>query len=145
MQKLHACLILFTGLWCSAILLPTLISADALRLFFAPICHQIPQRSLWLFGKPLAVCARCSGFYFGFLAALTLNFVCKISTRKGVLCGALGIVLLDALNGILAVYPDLALFRFGSATLFSFAVTPFLLQGQREAVDLIGKRWIQRL
>jgi len=29
------------------------------------ICHQRPERSFFLFGAPLAVCARCAGIYAG--------------------------------------------------------------------------------
>ena len=35
---------------------------------FAPLCHQIPERSL-LMGHPLAVCTRCAGFYTGLALA----------------------------------------------------------------------------
>lgn len=38
--------------------------------FFSYICHQIPERSLFLDGHPLAVCSRCFGVYFGLLAGL---------------------------------------------------------------------------
>lgn len=37
---------------------------------FAPTCHQIPSRCFFIFGYPLAVCARCAGIYAGFLAGL---------------------------------------------------------------------------
>ena len=33
--------------------------------FFSPICHQDPARSFWIFGAPIAVCARCLGIYLG--------------------------------------------------------------------------------
>ncbi|MFP4082754.1 MAG: DUF2085 domain-containing protein [Candidatus Aminicenantes bacterium] len=39
-----------------------------LYTLFAPICHQAPERSFFLCGYPLAVCARCLGIYSGFLA-----------------------------------------------------------------------------
>ncbi len=39
-------------------------------LFFAPVCHQIPDRSICFWGHPLAVCARCLGIYTGFLAGM---------------------------------------------------------------------------
>ncbi|MEP7304710.1 MAG: DUF2085 domain-containing protein [Acidobacteriota bacterium] len=29
------------------------------------VCHQRPERSFYLFGAPLAVCARCAGIYAG--------------------------------------------------------------------------------
>jgi uncharacterized membrane protein len=41
--------------------LPALISYRV----FSLVCHQQAERSLALFGFPLAVCARCFGIYFG--------------------------------------------------------------------------------
>lgn len=41
-----------------------------LRLAYAPLCHQMPDRSVRLAERPLAVCARCSGLYAGGLAGL---------------------------------------------------------------------------
>lgn len=40
--------------------------------FFSPVCHQAPSRSFFLFGYPLAVCARCLGIYFGFLSGTAI-------------------------------------------------------------------------
>ncbi len=34
------------------------------------ICHQTPERSFYVAGYPLAVCARCTGLYVGFAAAV---------------------------------------------------------------------------
>ncbi|MDT7603286.1 MAG: hypothetical protein QOF61_1283 [Acidobacteriota bacterium] len=39
---------------------------------FAPLCHQIAERSFYVAGHPLAVCARCTGVYAGFAACLWL-------------------------------------------------------------------------
>jgi uncharacterized membrane protein len=39
---------------------------------FSPTCHQIPARSFFIFGYPLAVCGRCLGIYFGFLGGTVL-------------------------------------------------------------------------
>jgi uncharacterized membrane protein len=30
-----------------------------------PICHQYPTRSFWIFGRPFALCARCTMGYAG--------------------------------------------------------------------------------
>ncbi len=65
-------------LWLGLIFLaPYLKSRDSglnnfAYLIFAPICHQIPARSFFLFGHPLAVCGRCLGIYFGFLGGMGL-------------------------------------------------------------------------
>jgi uncharacterized membrane protein len=39
---------------------------------YSPVCHQVEGRSLRCFGQPLAVCARCTGVYLGFLIGLGL-------------------------------------------------------------------------
>ncbi|MCA1631124.1 MAG: DUF2085 domain-containing protein [Acidobacteria bacterium] len=39
---------------------------------FAPLCHQIAERSFYVAGHPLAVCARCAGVYAGFTLCLLL-------------------------------------------------------------------------
>lgn len=35
------------------------------RLAYAPLCHQLADRSLELAGHPLAVCSRCAGLFLG--------------------------------------------------------------------------------
>jgi uncharacterized membrane protein len=37
---------------------------------FSHVCHQIPERSFYIAGYPLAVCARCTGLYVGFAVAV---------------------------------------------------------------------------
>jgi len=46
--------------------------AVALTIYrgFSKVCHQIPERSFFIAGHPLAVCARCTGLYAGFTATL---------------------------------------------------------------------------
>ena len=62
--------------WCAAIILAPALAATTGRLqpigeflyrFFHPICHQLDNRSLHLFGGALGVCSRCSAIYFSFL------------------------------------------------------------------------------
>ncbi len=69
-------LIVLAIAWCSLLFIPPLVAAleapstqlsQLAYRFFSRICHQYPSRSLHVFGHPLAVCARCSAIYFGFL------------------------------------------------------------------------------
>jgi uncharacterized membrane protein len=39
---------------------------------FSVLCHQIPERSFFIAGHKLAVCARCTGLYAGFALTLLL-------------------------------------------------------------------------
>jgi len=61
--------------WCLMLAAPPLLEASGIRTpslliraLLDPVCHQMPERSFWLAGAPLAVCARCIGLYAGFLA-----------------------------------------------------------------------------
>jgi len=51
--------------------LPDLL-AFILRSAYGRVCHQIPERSLWIQGHPMAVCARCLGIYLGYFAGLVI-------------------------------------------------------------------------
>jgi uncharacterized membrane protein len=48
------------------------VAAWVLYRAFAPLCHQIAERSFYVAGHPLAVCARCAGIYTGFALSLVL-------------------------------------------------------------------------
>lgn len=39
---------------------------------FSSLCHQRPERSFFMWGHPLAVCARCTFFYIGILVGMIL-------------------------------------------------------------------------
>jgi uncharacterized membrane protein len=43
-----------------------------LRLAYAPLCHQLPERSFEIGSHSMAVCARCTGLYAGGVAGLLL-------------------------------------------------------------------------
>ena len=48
---------------------PTLTSiAAAIKFAYHATCHQLPERSLFIFGYQMAVCARCFAIYAAFLA-----------------------------------------------------------------------------
>lgn len=66
-------------LWVSAILAAPLAArygydnfAAAIYSFFSHICHQISARSFHIGDEQFAVCARCFGFYSGFLTGIAV-------------------------------------------------------------------------
>jgi uncharacterized membrane protein len=90
--------------------------AALVRFFFAPVCHQIPERSFHLLGTPLPVCARCAGVCAGVLLA----FLCAaLGVRSRVAMRRTGAVLLAGVLPSLAgwilagagVIPDAAILR----------------------------------
>jgi uncharacterized membrane protein len=44
--------------------------SDPVYHFFGYLCHQMPERSFYLFGHQFAVCSRCFGVYFGLAAGM---------------------------------------------------------------------------
>lgn len=68
-------------------LAPLLIGADGpwgglLRLAYAPVCHQQPERSLAVGDGYQAVCARCSGLYLGGAAGLFVGALFLVGRRS---------------------------------------------------------------
>ena len=57
-------------------------SATLLRLAYAPLCHQLPERSLVIGSAHQAVCARCSGLYLGGVAGLVIAGVWVVGRRS---------------------------------------------------------------
>jgi uncharacterized membrane protein len=42
------------------------------HLYGGPVCHQLPERSLFIFGHQMTVCSRCFAIYAAFLAGCIL-------------------------------------------------------------------------
>jgi uncharacterized membrane protein len=72
---------------CGAIATPYLLTHNRLPLGlvldrgFALVCHQRPERCFWIFGAPVAVCARCLGIYLGAAAGLLIRTSRRIALR----------------------------------------------------------------
>ncbi len=77
------------------------------QILFHALCHQIPERSLWIAGAPMAVCARCAGIYFGALAAL----VSRAKWRRDGLLAAGLLVALDMASEAVGLRPAIAVLR----------------------------------
>jgi len=65
-------------LWMSGIFLAPFLKSHSqtwgefIYAVFSPVCHQVSERSFFVFGFPLAVCTRCLGIYAGCLLGMML-------------------------------------------------------------------------
>ena len=66
-------------IWLAAIVFAPILEANGMKYasqpiyrFFSYLCHQISSRSFHIHEHQFAVCARCFGFYTGFLAGFVV-------------------------------------------------------------------------
>jgi uncharacterized membrane protein len=82
----------------------------ALDRGFAAICHQRPERSFYIFGGVVAVCARCLGIYLG--AAFGILFRTSRHTAVRLLIAAAVLNLLDAMTELAGLHSNWLSIRF---------------------------------
>jgi uncharacterized membrane protein len=76
-----------TALVCLVLAVPYFLTHNfavlgfALHRGFALICHQRPERCFWMFGAPVAVCARCLGIYLGSAIGLLMRTSRSVAMR----------------------------------------------------------------
>jgi uncharacterized membrane protein len=105
-----------------------LVREPLLYVLFSFVCHQQPERSLWLGGAPLAVCVRCAGIYFGAFLGLLLD----LPGRRGLLLTAAALLALDWITEAAGVrQPSLAI-RWITGGLAGAAAAAVCSEGWRE-------------
>jgi uncharacterized membrane protein len=62
------------------------VAAAVVYAIGSAVCHQLPARSFWLWGRPLPVCARCAGIYVG-AAAAALVWVARLTPSRSICRG----------------------------------------------------------
>jgi uncharacterized membrane protein len=90
---------------------------------FAPLCHQLPERSYFIDGHKLAVCSRCTGIYAGF--AFTLLLYPLVRSLRNTATPPRSVLILAALP--LAIDFSLTFFGFWENTHTSRLLTGALL------------------
>lgn len=101
---------------------------------FSHFCHQTPERSFYLAGYPLAVCARCTGLYVGFAAAVAVYPVMTslkrthAPERKWLFIAAAPLAI-DFTLGFFGVWENSHLSRFLTGALLGAVSVFFVLPG----------------
>ena len=103
--------------------------ADGVYFFYAPTCHQIAERCLKIGNATLAVCTRCSGFYFGALIITAIYlFRKKIHLWYGLIYFLLCLpAVIDFLLGKLEMYESSHIIRGVTGILLGIAIFHILL------------------
>ncbi|HKR60846.1 MAG TPA: DUF2085 domain-containing protein [Pyrinomonadaceae bacterium] len=113
------------------------ILAATLYQAFSHVCHQQPDRSFFIAGQPLAVCARCTGIYLGF-ASTTLLYPLLTSLhrtdppeRKWLFVAAAPLAI-DFGLGALGIWENTHWSRFVTGALFGGVVVLFVMPALAE-------------
>ena len=156
------------GAFCAIILAAPILlhyshreSASVLYLSFSNICHQNPDRSFFLWGHSLPVCARCSGIYLGlFLGSLIENrFIHRsLQSRRVWILAACLPMLCDVVLSYSGLWLGTDLGRFFTGLWFGSLISTLLVRGVAELLKDIphprlvpgysllkkGYAWIQK-
>jgi uncharacterized membrane protein len=121
-------------------------SAFLLYEMFSHACHQIPERSFYIDGHPFAVCARCTGIYFGFAAGVLFYPLARslrrgnASPRRKWLLIALAPTLLDFTLGIFHLWENTHLSRFLTGALLGTVTAFYIVPGLMDLSLMSFKR-----
>ena len=103
---------------------------------FAPVCHQLPERSPHVNGVALAVCDRCSGIYTGVvLGALLATIAGWQRLSRAVLFGTMLPLAVDWVGPWLGWWSNTPLTRAATGALFGGVAGALLLIALRHAVE----------
>ncbi|HEY0006662.1 MAG TPA: DUF2085 domain-containing protein [Pyrinomonadaceae bacterium] len=110
---------------------------------FGYVCHQISERSFHLEGHALAVCARCTGIYAGFLLGTLLYPLVRplknLETPARLwLFVAIMPLAIDWTLGVLNIWSNTHLSRFITGAFFSAVCAFFVVPG---LLDLSRQSW----
>jgi uncharacterized membrane protein len=109
--------------------------------FFSPICHQIPDRTFFLFGHPLALCARCTGLLLGIStgAALALAHWAQgrpfLGTRRW-LVAAILLMFADFASPLIGLYQNTLYTRLITGLLVGHNAAPYVIIGWAELMAI---------
>jgi uncharacterized membrane protein len=112
-------------------------AAGLIYLLFAPVCHQLVERSFTLWEYPWAVCHRCSGIYLGLFAGAL--FHCRVfeklahhSARRPVIVAMTLPLMLDAMLAFTGIWTNRPFSRFATGFLFGAVLSLLLVPGVSE-------------
>ena len=119
--------------------------AASLYQAFSHLCHQLPDRSFFVVGHPLSVCARCTGVYTGFaLSTLLYPLLTSLRrtnppARKWLFIAAAPLAI-DFGLGLLSIWENTHASRFLTGALFGGVVVFYVMPALAELSLRLGVR-----
>jgi uncharacterized membrane protein len=115
-------------------------SGFLIRLFFSPICHQDPARSIHIFNSVLPVCERCSSIYIIFYAVLlTYPFLRSIKIIREIHPNILVLFLIpmlcDYMLDVFGIWKNFPLSRMISGGIAGAGLALFIIPAWNRAID----------
>jgi uncharacterized membrane protein len=151
-KQIYLIFVTATLIWCLLILLPPALMktgdtgksiSEIDYKFFGHICHQFDERSLHIAGYRFAVCARCTGIYFGFLiGVLFIPFLKNIKIRnvKYALCFIMLPMLIDVALDIVGIHNSNILTRVVTGLMFGIPSAVIIYPSFEEGINQLLNR-----
>ncbi len=119
--------------------------ADFGYIFYSKTCHQIDERSFFIFGNKVAVCSRCSSSYVAFLFSVILYpFIRGIDSRKMpslfLLFTALFLLAADVFLDISGIISNTFVSRMITGGFIGFVLPFYLIPG---SVNFFGEIYVK--
>lgn len=143
MKKTYFVVLALALAWCMAIFAAPLLAsyhpmlASFIYMFFSPICHQLPERSFFLAGHQIAVCARDTGIYLGALLGIVLYPIRQPKVSRWHFLIASLPIAFDGGGQLLGLWTSTNLVRVTTGLLIGIVGTLFLLP---KILKLLGKK-----
>ena len=95
-----------------------------------PVCHQLPERSLFINDLPMAVCARCFAIYFGGFFIFVLAWIKQFSKQwpKWIYYSAAFLFMTEVLTEYLNLYHNNFEFRLLSGFILGILLFRIILE-----------------
>jgi uncharacterized membrane protein len=112
---------------------------------FSSICHQLPERSFFIAGRPFAVCARCTGIYGGFALLLVLYPLIRplrstyLPPPKWLFLAAVPLTIDFGLT-FLRIWENTHMTRFLTGMLLGGVTVFYVMPGLAELSERVGRR-----
>jgi uncharacterized membrane protein len=120
-------------------------TANLIAGVYGRVCHQIPERSFYLNGSPIGVCARCTAFYISGWILFVIYLIRKeVNLFPDIIYLILSVpMMLDIIMEKFGIYHNIVFLRVLSGLLFGLAIFHIVLIGMQPVISY--KIWLKKV